>query len=260
MHKLTAIILYIFALSGCGTVAEHYRADPIIKRNTAQSTSTYYSADGNSIDVTSDAFITKINGIATKDGRNRFIRELMSLSNDVCEKNIAGIISNSNTWNISTGTISNILSGLGSVVGGVETKAALSAGAALTNSTRTLVNQEIYANSLATTIVRAIDLKRKEASSVIEQALTTKNIEDYSAWAAVYDVDEYHRRCSFITGLVEVTKALDTRKESRSQLLLRIQMLNAQITSNKTTRADYDSKPLMVEIEKLQVLLSSAPD
>lgn len=260
MNKLTTIALLAFSLSGCGTVAEYYRVDPIMKRNTSNSATTYYSKDGNSIDVTGTPFNTNIDSITTKDGRNKFIRELMSVSDDVCELHKAGIISNSNTWNISSGTISNVLSGLGSVVGGDATKSALAAGAALSNSTRSLVNQEIYANSLATTIVRAIELKIKEAGSVIEQAMATKDIADYPTWSAVYDVDEYHRRCSFIAGLIEVTKALDTRKESRSQLLLRIQLLNNQITANKAINVGYDPKSLMTEIEKLQVLLSSAPD
>jgi hypothetical protein len=260
MYKFAMIIITAIALPGCASIAGYYRVDPIITRNTSHSTSSYYSKDGKSVDVTSAQFETKINSITDKNGRNKFIRELMSVSNDVCELHKAEIISNSNTWNITTGTASNILSGLGTVLGGEVTKTALAAGAALTNSSRSLVNQEIYANSLATMIVRAIDLKRSEARTVIDQELSTKALADYTTWGAVYDVDEYHRRCSFITGLVEVTKALDTRKESRYQLVARIQLIKNQITDNKVINAGYDPTPLMTEIEKMQVQLATAPE
>ncbi|WP_374500096.1 hypothetical protein [Zoogloea sp.] len=260
MRKLAGILTVVALLEGCGTVAEYYRADPIMRRNLSSGAPSYYSKDGNSVDVTNPEFATKVASINTKDGRNQLVRELMSVSDDVCELHKAKIIANSNTWNISTGTISSVLSGLGSVAGGEATKAGLSAGAALTNATRSLVNQEIYANSLATTIVRAIELKRTEARSAIETALEGKDIASYPVWTAIYDIDEYHRRCSFINGLVEVTRALDTRKESRAQLLFRIQVLKNQLSSNKSLDSSYDPKALMTEIEKLQVLLSSAPD
>ncbi|XVJ71502.1 MAG: hypothetical protein HEQ39_19310 [Rhizobacter sp.] len=247
-----------FVFAGCSSVAEYYRVDPILKRESTANS--FFLKDGNSIDVLSTAFQTKVGEATTKEKRNEFVRQLMSVSNDVCESHRARIISNSNTWNISTGTVSNVLAGLGSVIPGESTKAALSAGAALSNSTRSLFNQEIYSNSLATTVVRAIDIKRQEAASAVGQFLETKSLAEYPVWVAIYDVDEYHRRCSFITGLIEVTKALETRKETKGQVLQRIQLLTNQVAANKALNAAYDPKSLVSEIEKLQLQLITAPE
>ena len=129
--KFVFAIIIAATLAGCGAIAERYRANPIIKRNTEKSTSTIYAEDGKSVDVTRPAFIDKIKAVDNaKDAdkatlRNTLVHELMSLSDDVCELHKAGIISNSNTWNITTGSISNVLAGLGSVIPGETVKAGL---------------------------------------------------------------------------------------------------------------------------------------
>lgn len=259
MKKLAAITLGVLSLSGCTSVAEYYRADPIINRNTSKNTATYYAVDGKSIDVTSPKFVEAVDKVTNEKDRNKLIREIMSVSDDVCELHKAGIISNSNNWNIATGSVSNVLSGLGSVVGGESTKAALSAGAALSNSTRSLVNQEVYANSLATTIIRAIDLKRGEARSAILQA-SEKQLDAYPVWAAIYDVDEYHRRCSFISGMIEVTKALENRKESQSQLRAHIAHLREEINASVRSNPAYNRAAIDDKVLELQKLLATAPE
>jgi len=243
-------------LSGCSSIAEYYRVEPILKRE--NKTNSIFLKDQNAIDVLSEAFKKRVEEATTKEKRNEFIRQLMSFSNDVCEAHRTRIVSGSNSWNVSTGTVSNILAGLGSVVPGESTKAALSAGAALSNSTRSLVNQEIYANSLATTVVRAIDIKRHEGASAIAHFLETKEPAEYPVWAAIYDVDEYHRRCSFITGLIEVTKALESRKETKGQILQRIQFINKQVDDNNNRKEA--NQQLIDERNKLQLMLSTAPE
>ena len=92
----------------------------------------------------------------------------------------------------------------------------------------------------------------------IDEAMK-KNINEYPTWTAVYDVDEYHRCCSFIGGLVEVTKALETRKQSKTELEAGIKALSKEIADNKKENPENESKALVAEREKLQLLLGSAP-
>lgn len=254
-------IISVVLITGCSTIAENYRTNPILTRSVKNGEETYYSNKGEAININSAAFLKKINSIGEdKKHRNQFIRELMDLSDNVCELHEATIISNSNTWNIATGSISNILSGFGSVVGGEATKSALSAGAALSNSTRSLINEEIYTNALATTIVRAIRVKRNEAKISILKNLG-ESAKNYPTWSAIYDVAEYHRRCSFISGMVEITKALENRKESTEEINYRIQLLRNQISENKNHFGkNYKPGPnLKSRIEALQTLLFTAP-
>ena len=256
-HAVIALSLSSLCL-GCSTIAENYRVTAIMVRATSDANSIYRS-DGKAVDLTSTAFKTRVAAVATDVQRNDLQRELMVLSDDVCELHMAGIISSSNTWNISTGSITNVLAGLGAVVGGEAAKASLSAGAALSNSTRALVNQQIYSDALAPTVVRAIRRARAEAKTLIEAAMG-RDLARYSVWAAIFDVDEYHRRCSFIVGVAEVTQALENRKESKAEVKSRIELLRREIAANAAMSPKLSSPRLLGELEKLQLQLSTAPE
>lgn len=251
------ILFILLTIVGCSRIAETYRVDPVINR--VPKKGGYYINDGDTIDATNKEFKDRIRDIKNQEQRNDLMNEIISLSNNSCELHKAKIIANSNTWNIASGSLTSILSGLGTVVGGETTKAALSAGSAFSNSMRSLVNEEVYVESLATTIVRAIEIKRADKRTIIESRMKDLNISKYSIMDGLRDIEEYHQSCSFIVGILEVSKALENRKKNEGELINKIKLLRDEIKKNKELVADYDSKIIMNKIEQLELELSNAP-
>lgn len=251
------LVMFVFVLSGCGYIAEQYRVEPVINRKPAGAS--YYINDGKTIDLTHKDFVDKIDSVATIQERNAIIEEIMTLSDNECEIHKSFIISNSNTWNVTTGTLTNIFSGLGTFVGGEHAKSVLAAGAALSNSTRSLVNEEVYVKALATSILSAIDTRRKSISDAIN---TNKRlpIGKYSVWDGIEELESYHHACSFSNAVTELAGAMKNRKESKFDLKSRINEIEVEIARNKKINANYDPKNLMADMELLQRKLSSAPE
>lgn len=223
--RIIISFLMIAGLSGCGHFAKNYQANPVLE------SSDLLNVEKTAVDP--DKLKNKIK--AVKDAgenekvalRDELLQELIRISDNVCSLHEATIMSNANTWNVSTGTISGVFSALGTVVGGEATKAGLAAAATITNSTRELVNAEVYSNAFSFTIVRAIELSRTDYRG--KMAAQKKDTMDaYSVQEGLIDVQEYHRRCSFYYGLLEVTKALDYRKPSKNEVAAKIEVLKKQ--------------------------------
>jgi hypothetical protein len=240
----------VLLLSSCSQIASNYRVEQVLRPSGTVKSYIRFNADTGEAyaEVNTESFQKVLAEATSKTKKEALAFELMSLSDESCERHKSLIISNANTWNISTGTVTNVLAGLGTVVGGESTKAALSAGAALSNSSRSLVNEQIYANALATTILRAIELKRSEVKKQIYNGLATTNQSNYSAYQMLYDLDYYHQQCSFMVGMVEITKALENRKATRSDIQEQIKFLQDQL-KNPNSNAGL----LKSELEKLQL-------
>jgi len=250
----------LFLLVGCSQIASNYAVNPVLSQ-AGGAKSYIVLKDGEAIvETNSAAFQTELKNAITPAAKQALAFQLMSLSDEACEKHKSLIISNANAWNIGTGSVTNVLAGLGTVVGGESAKAALSAGAALSNSSRSLVNEQLYANALATTILRSIELKRAEAKKQIADSLKADNTaysatgkyspttSAYSAYQLVYDVDYYHQQCSFMVGMVELAKALDNRKPTQADIKDNIAFLKSQLTGNGTA-ADAELEKKITELQ-----------
>jgi hypothetical protein len=128
--------------------------------------------------------------------RNALLEELITISDRSCASHQSVILANSNTWNVGTGALSSLFSAIGTVAEGESVKAGLAAGAALTNSTRSLVNEEVYAKALGTTIVRATMSAREKQLAAISNGMG-EPLSKYSVKKGVRDIYNYHNRCSF---------------------------------------------------------------
>lgn len=250
----SAVLGGVLLLTGCSKIAANYRVEPVLKP--IQNDASYITVkdDEAYIDTNSTRFQNALAAANDKSAKEKMAFMLMSLSDESCEKHKSLIISNANTWNITTGTVTNVLAGLGTVVGGESAKAALSAGAALSNSSRSLVNEEIYANALATTILRAIELKRNEVKKQIYAGLKDEqSAENYSAYQLIYDIDYYHQQCSFMVGMMEVSKALENRKPTKADIKQNIEFLQSQLPA-----AGANTEKLQEKITTLQLAHDNA--
>ncbi len=135
-----------------------------------------------------------------KAARNRIIVDWVSVSDALCAEHLKTIFGNEAAFNITTGTLTNVLSGAATVVGGAAAKSALSAGAFLANSERSLVNETVYKSVLAPAVAKKIRMLREENRKQIVSQFK-KSASEYSVHEALLDVVAYHQSCSFMHGL-----------------------------------------------------------
>jgi hypothetical protein len=236
--------------SGCSAISGYYEADPLFLQQ-----SDLLDEEEDIVDV--KKLQKRVKAVTDKVKRNALLEDLLTISDRSCARHQSSILAGLNTWNVSTGTLSTLLSAVGTVVGGESTKAALAAGAAFTNSTRSLVNEEVYAKSIGTTIVRATISAREKQYAVISIGMNS-SFEDYSVKKGLRDIYNYQNRCSFYYGLLEVTKALDQRKRSKSEIEDMISRL--EIQGNKLKARGGNDSEINKRIEKLVLELDSAPN
>jgi hypothetical protein len=201
----------------------------------------------------------RVSQVDDKAKRNELINELITISDRVCSRHQAAILANVNAWNIVTGTTTNLLSALGTVIGGEVTKASLAAAATFSSSTRSLVNEEVYVETLGAAIVRAISVAREKYYAEIENGMM-KELTDYTVSKGLRDVQEYHRRCSFYYGLLEISKSLEQRKKSKQEISNDIQKLKMQYEFLMAERAKGGKVDTDDILKRIQTLILEQPD
>lgn len=232
--KKPIFLLLSIMLSGCSSLAKNYLPDEIV---TQSSVSGSYLTEDGLIDL-SKITLSDFEGSSNKSKRNEIIAKAISLSDQKCTLHKAGILSNSNAWNVGAGTSAILFAGTASVIPHAQTAADLAAAAAAMTGIQSLVNKEVYADALGTTILRSIDVGRIKKKAVLESGM---NSGDYSMSIALIDIQAYHDSCSLMAGLVEVTKAFDNRKPSRNELSRDIAILKDEIKNISSSLTGIDA-------------------
>ncbi|MCS6101802.1 hypothetical protein ACRN94_14405 [Shewanella baltica] len=227
MNKLL-ILVTIILLQGCGAIANTYLPEAVIADN--DNTIKYFNESGQIKLSIED--ITSLNG--NDEMRKAFIAQAISSSDKKCTQHQANIISNANSWNVGMGSLSLLLTGTAAVVGHAQTAAELAAAATALTGIQALTNEEIYANAMGTTIVRAIDVGRAKSLAIITKKTLTDSSSKYTVQDALVDIQRYHSQCSLMAGLIEVTKALEQRKLSSQEIELKQKQLEKNITTFAT--------------------------
>ncbi len=137
--------------------------------------------------------------------RNMLQSKFRDRSDQVCDFHLAGILGYSATANFVTGLLATSLSALSAAFTGNAAKTALSTSAAIIGASRAEMNAQIFYNAVAPAVVREIRNSRIEAFKALEK-LAEKSISEYSVDEMIRRVNEYHYKCSFMKGLVAVTK------------------------------------------------------
>lgn len=269
MHNILFIMMIIL-IQGCGTLAKTYLPDQLIADNdygTEKQPIPYFNSNSEIILSIND--ITTLNSDSAK--RKAFIAQAILSSDKKCIQHQANIISNANSWNVGMGSLSMLLTGTAAVMSHAQTAAELAAAATAVTGIQSMANEEVYANAMGTAIIRAMDVSRAKSLAIIEQKILTETTDSekiYTTENALVDIQRYHSQCSLMAGLVEITKALEQRKLSTQEVLLKKKQLEANIDSftaklanqNKNfapSQADTDNqrKTLFEMNERLKALI-----
>ncbi|MBU6951272.1 MULTISPECIES: hypothetical protein [unclassified Hahella] len=224
MMRQIMLIAAALILSGCESIAKNYLPGELILPAKNSSSHPYITDEG-MIDLSQ--LNLKSN---SKTYRNQVMSQAIALSDRKCTLHKAGIISNANAWNVGTGSAAMLFSGTASVLSHAKTAGNLAAAATATSGIQSLVNKEVYADALGTTILRSIDVARSKHKAVLEAGMKNTTA-DYPLSLAVLDMQAYHDSCSLMAGLVEVTKAFENRSPSRNELKRDINYLGERIAS-----------------------------
>lgn len=134
--------------------------------------------------------------------RNHIISDLLEKSDRDCEKHKATIFGNQASWNVALGTLTNAFTGTAAVVGGPVGKSIFSALGLFSNAERSLVNEEVYQNTLVPAITQKIDSTRDaKHNDIIAKSKADTDLTSYPMTQAISDLVTYHGDCSFMFGL-----------------------------------------------------------
>lgn len=247
LKRIFIVAVSGLSLIGCSTVAKPYEANPIMEQQSD------LLEEGKDV-VNVEKLHAKVIAATDKAKRDELMNELITISDRVCSLHQAKIIANANTWNVAAGTTTSLLSALGTVLGGTVTKTALAAAATFSSSTRSLVNEQVYIETIGTTIVRAISVAREKYYAEIESGMT-KEFDKYTVAKGLRDVQEYHRRCSFYYGLVEISKSLEQRKKTKNEIGNEIKTLKTHLAIKKDKKDTEDTEGMKDISKKINSLI-----
>jgi hypothetical protein len=162
------------------------------------------------INTESKEFINAINlARASKLDRNNLIIKIKLVSDSICTEHLGDIKGNSSAINITLGTLTTLFAGVASISSGTAAST-LAASASASNASRSLINEEIYRQVFSDSIIRAIEFDRSGVRNEIKRRMG----DDYNIYTieeAIYDLQIYHDKCSFINGVGIITEAVKIR-------------------------------------------------
>ena len=157
--------------------------------------------------ISSDACLNQIPADTTHSNcaaeKRRAIATLMIASENVCINHRKTIYGNEAASNLSTGTMVNVFSGVATIASGEAAKSIYSALAMFFNAERSLINETIYKNLLASAVdEKIVDVRDRKAQAIYSKLFPQNaNSDNYSYQQALLDFQDFHSSCSFMTGL-----------------------------------------------------------
>lgn len=251
MMKLLMMVFILVFFNGC--VGEYYTVNPIIESTKLKDINgTSFYVDGTKkINTEGTAFKRAFQEAQDdKNKRNELLNRFILLSDEVCEEHKGNILGNSANFNISLGGATTLFSSLATIVGAETTKTAFSAAATVTNAGRSLINEEVYYNSFAIAIIKAIDREREIERLNLKNEMD-KNTSQYTIVQGILDVNVYHNSCSFQNGLKIVSESVDRRKPSAMEIREKIEFIKNEIKYNKSN-TEINNSQLNQQLQELQ--------
>ncbi len=169
------------------------------KRENSDAIAEYDKAKAALSKAAAEAGATNIKNENCRITRNQVVSLLMTESVLLCSDHLNSIYGNEAAFGIATGTLAALSSGLASISSGTSA-ATLSAFSAFSISERALGNEVVYKTMITPAIAKKITQLRKESGAEMLRR-RSESITDYSLEEAIYDVLQFHEKCSFRAGL-----------------------------------------------------------
>lgn len=151
--------------------------------------------------------------------RNQALAALMLASDEICMAHRRSIYGNDAAFNITLGSLTSLFAGASTIATGESAKTIYSALALFFNSERSLVNEVVYKQMLASAIDQKISETMDTKRDTLNRSLK-KDITDYSAHQAITDMVDLHNSCSFMEGLRKaLAEGTDSHKGQKISLL-----------------------------------------
>ena len=188
-------------------------------------------------------------GPGNKAERNRLLNFLLQRSNAVCDEHRGAIISDAALGNTIFSGLTTLLGGTAAIVTGATAARVLGGTAAMSSGMQSNFNLEIYREQFAGLIVRGIEKDRADFKAGSIDKGMSDGVDVYPLDRGITDIAVYHQKCSFYSGLMKLTEAIErptftaakldtalaTLAKLREDLITEIEKL--------LTRLDGDSPP-----------------
>ena len=214
---ITVVAFGVALISGCG--GGIYTVDPVFTRSPDGTSSAFYKKEGVNgslfskevvVDFESTEFKRQLNGARqTLSERNNLLLKLVVFSDQICTDHLGSIKGTSSTTNVGLGLFTSLFSGLASISAGTAAKT-YAATSTVTNSSRSLVNEEVYRQHFADAIIEKISESRKAKRNAVIAGLDAP-LASYSIDRGITDLIEYHQQCSFYRGAASLLDAAKKR-------------------------------------------------
>ncbi|UYN95805.1 MAG: hypothetical protein KIT25_02310 [Enhydrobacter sp.] len=189
-----------------------------------------------------EATLAKIQRTRDPVLRDRLQDHLLALSEKKCEQHQAGIVSTQAGTNLALNTVTTGLSATAAIVVAPATNI-LAALGAIASGTRSHFNADIYQKFVAPAVVRKINdtrpeklkeitAKRMKQPTDITKPREIVGLSEYTAEAAVGDVERYNHYCSFTWALASLTDTTVRFSDTAAGIEQRINLLRKMQADN----------------------------
>lgn len=188
--------------------------------------------------------------------RNRLAQILMKHSDDVCTIEMGTITANQATVNSSLNILATAATTTANIVTGNQAQQILTGVGTFAGASRSHLNADVYRNTVAYAISRAITLERQRLRELIESRYGQSRA-DFTVDEAIRAANQYHGVCSFYKGLELVlasvegdqrTRAAEARRAQIEELEQQIRRYREQMLA---LRKEEDRQPYQERIDEL---------
>ena len=144
-----------------------------------------------------------------KAERNRLLNFLIQRSNAVCDEHRGAIMADAALGNTIFSGLTTLLGGTAALVTGATAARVLGGTAAMSSGIQSNFNLEIYREQFAGLIVRGIEKDRADFKAGTIDKGMSDDVDDYPLDRGITDVAVYHQKCSFYSGLMKLTEAIE---------------------------------------------------
>jgi len=164
--------------------------------------------------------------------RNRLTSLLIKQSDDICVEEMGQLTSNEATVNASLNILSTAATTAANIVTGDQAASILTGVGTLAGASRSHIAADVYRNTFAYAISRAITLERERQREKILARFNDAH-DVYSVDEAIRAVNQYHGVCSFYKGLELVLASVegDLRNRETQARQAQIRELEEQVRS-----------------------------